>query len=716
MSVEVSGQSENPGLARLEDAGNGVMVLRLGSPSERVVTINEQRINSLEVLLGQLKTLKPKGVVIAGPSEEMFTAGADINLIKDVTDPAIGERLARRGQEVFGMLENLECRTVAAISGACVGGGCELVLACQYRLASDSPRTVIGLPETKLGIIPGFGGTQRLPRLVGLPAALDIILNGKTLKPKQALRVGLVDKIVKYEELTQLAIDLAAGSASIKAHSLGLKDKILTFTGFGRSIVAKKASQALLKQTKGFYQAPPAALDCTVYGLAQGMQTGLLREAKELGRMIATPESKALVNVFFLTEAAKALGKGAKNEVQQMYAMVIGAGTMGAGIAALFAKNEYNVILKDRTEADLERGVKIIQSELERSRSLSPADRSFALNRIERTTKDSPNIHSANLVIEAVFEEIGIKQAVLGEAAAQMPAQAIVATNTSSLSVSEIAKGIPNPERVVGIHFFNPVAKMPLIEIVMGNRTSERTIAVICALTTRLGKFPIVAKDVPGFLVNRILSPYLNESGYLLADGYSVSQIDEAALRFGMPMGPLRLLDEIGLDVAAHVADSIYQGYGERMKSIPLAQKLVAAGRKGKKNGAGFYDFQGKDATPHPRIRELLQLETPTTDGTEQDIIDRLTMSLLNEAVRALDEGVAGTPGREAANQIDLGSVMGFGFPPFRGGLLFYADKLGPRNVLSTLDGLHKKHGKRFEPWEGIRRRVQNGKSFYDKI
>ncbi|MCB0339606.1 MAG: enoyl-CoA hydratase/isomerase family protein, partial [Bdellovibrionales bacterium] len=373
MTTHMVEATHTPGKATVEYTNHRVAIIRLGAPGESVVTLDRTRIDSLKAIVEELKTRPPKGVVIIGPNEDMFTAGADIRAIKEISDPTVGEKIAREGQHIFDDIEALPCITVSAVSGACVGGGCEMALACDYRIISDSPRSVIGLPETKLGIVPGFGGSQRLPRLIGLPAALDIILSGKTLRPKKALKVGLVDKVVKFEQLEQTAREIASGSLKIKRSRPGFVARLLTNTGFGRTIVKSKTEKVLMKKTKGFYPAPPAALEATLYGLERGIKEGLKNEAKALGRMIVTPECKALVNLFFLTEEVKGLGKAARKEVASTYGLVIGAGTMGAGIAGLLSQNKCNVILKDRTDADLEKGVGHIKRDLSKVKHLSEA-------------------------------------------------------------------------------------------------------------------------------------------------------------------------------------------------------------------------------------------------------------------------------------------------------------------------------------------------------
>lgn len=694
----------------LEYLPSGVALISLGS--EPVVVLDFDRLSAFKDAISQVKQKSPKGLVITGSSTEMFTVGADIHAIKNVTDPKVGEDLAKLGQAIFGEVEDLPFPTVAAISGPCVGGGCELALACNVRLISSDDSSRIGLPEVKLGIVPGFGGTQRLPRLIGLPKALDIIAAGKVLRPKQAIRRGLVNEVLPAEKLLARADEIASGKSTAAPVKIGFFDKLLTNTSYGRSFVAKKARAQIKKQTNGFYPAPPAALEAAILGLEKGLKIGLEREAQELGKMIVTPESKSLVRMFFLTESAKAIGKSARSAVKDFHSVVIGAGTMGAGIASVIARYGGQVILKDTKDTALERAKGQATKYLEKLRFLSESERSFILNRIETTTGSSSNIGNTGFVIEAVFEDLEVKKKVLGEMARMVQQDAIIATNTSSLSVTKIAESLDNPERVVGMHFFNPVEKMPLVEIVRGEKTSDRTIAVVGALTSMLGKYPIVVADVPGFLVNRVLTPYLNEAGRLLAEGNSVEVIDAAATSFGLPMGPFRVLDEVGLDVATHVAQIMIDGYGDRMASQGFTKKLVAAGRKGKKSGGGFYDFDGKEAKPFPELRSTLGIVVPHMRAPKDEIIDRLIFALLGEAILCLDEGVAGAPSPEAADQIDLGLVMGMGFPPFRGGLLHYAEQRGLKDVLEGFKVAADKFGPRFNPPKGLEERVRTGKGF----
>lgn len=679
-------------------------IIALGAPTERAVTLTAIRLGSFERALDTVLEARPKALLVLGPSLDMFCVGADVSVIQGVTSPEIGADLARRGQEIYNKLDRLPFRTVIAISGPCVGGGCEMALACDVRIISDHSGSVIGLPETKLGILPGWGGTQRLPRLVGLPKALDIILAGKTLRPEQAKKCGLVDEIVPVGKFRERAEAIALAEKAPAGKTISFIDRITTFSGPGRAFVRSQAIKSIQKTTKGFYPAPLRALEIAVLGLSSGISVGLEAEAKALGELIVTPESKALVHIFFLTEMAKSVGKSARKGIDRQQATVIGAGVMGAGIAQAFAKSGLSVVLKDTTEAALRRGMDQIRSDLAKSKSTPSFERAAIAARVEPITTASKSIARSSLVVEAVFEEMSLKKKIFGDLAARVSESCILASNTSSLSVTEMAQDVAFPERVVGMHFFNPVAQMPLVEIIRATQTSDETVAKVAALSSKLGKYPIVVKDVPGFLVNRILVPYLNESGYLLSEGFSVEEIDSSATKFGLPMGPLRLLDEVGLDVASHVSSVMVNGYGERMRGPDYVAKLVGLARNGKKSQAGFYDYSSSKPVPWNGLGALVSVPHSQDRPPVGEIQDRLVLHLVNEAFKCLEEGVAGQDHDHAARQIDLGTVMGIGFPPFLGGVMYYAKNRGLNEIREKLAEFEKRYGQRYAVAQSLRR------------
>jgi len=695
-----------------------VAILNLGSPEEKVVILSEKRMESLRDALGKIAEMarsgEVKGMVLAGAHEGLFCAGADINIIKGVTSAEEGKRLAKQGQDVFQILEDFPITTVAAISGACVGGGCELVLACDYRILADNSSTKIGLPEVKLGILPGFGGTQRLPRLVGVQAAMDMILKGRVSPASIALKIGLADELVgSGDNLISRCIDIASGKRRPPRSGLGLLDKAIARFAPVRNFVKSKIVKQVGKTTGGHYPAPAKAIESVFHGLEHGLEAGYELEAKSLGELIVTPECKSLVHIYFLTEEASRLGKSAQERVEGTSVGVIGAGTMGAGIAASFLMSGCPVILVDTVKEARERARERIEKIIGKKRSFSQKKKEQCLDSLT-LTDDLAKFSGAGLVIEAIIEDLDIKKKVLGSIEKIVGDDCILASNTSSLSVTDIASGLQRPEGFIGMHFFNPAEKMQLVELVCGEKTSDEAIAIVAALTDSLGKYPVVVQDVPGFLVNRTLTPYLVEAAYLLSEGHSVKEIDKAATRFGMPMGPLRLLDEIGLDVAAKVSEIIETGYGVRMQGPKFAEELVAKGLYGKKSGKGFYIYPEGKGKPEVNSELFSMLDIKKSDKKcDSDTISRrLSYSLVNEAVRCLDEGVSGVPGPGAAGQIDLASVMGTGFAPFRGGIINYADSVGAKRLHKDLEEFSKLYGERFNPAKGIKDRAGSGAGF----
>lgn len=708
-----------------------IAILKLGSADEKIAVLNESRMTSLVKTLAELKSKEEEidFLVISGASPSGFCAGADLSAIESVTDPKEGVRLATRGQDLFNSLSALKFPKIALIRGACVGGGCEMVLACNYRVLVDVEETKIGLPEVKLGILPGFGGTQRLPRLIGLPNALDIILNGKLLNAKQAYKVGLASYLLqensrlslkeRFEESEKECIEaFKNGLIQKKKRKVSVVENFLTKTFLGRTIVKIKATATLNKETKGHYPAPYKALQCTLYGLSWGTKKGYKNEAKELGNLIPSSECKSLVHLFKVSDSATKIAKSHGGaDLKSTQIGVVGAGVMGAGIAASFIARGFSVVLVDAFPEALHKGRKQILDSIAKRRSIPKEKKKEIISRLHCDSSMNA-LRNCGLVIEAIIEDLNIKKSLLTTVKEIIDQDAIIATNTSSLSVNEIAASLGCPERVVGMHFFNPVEKMPLVEIIRGEHSSEKVTMKIAALVGSLGKYPIIVEDVPGFLVNRVLTPYLTQAAVLLSEGFSIEKIDRAALKFGMPMGPIRLLDEVGLDVAAKVAEVIGGAYGERMQGPNYAAELLKLDRKGKKNNKGFYLYENGKEVLDPEVVTLLKLPTsPKHHLTEEEIAQRLILPLINEAICSLDQEVAGVPGKEASMQIDLGSVMGFGFAPFRGGIIFYAEKRGAKDIFELMKKYQEKFSARYyQPCEGIEKRAKENISFYQAI
>jgi 3-hydroxyacyl-CoA dehydrogenase/enoyl-CoA hydratase/3-hydroxybutyryl-CoA epimerase len=673
----------------LEFKEPSLAILYLGSEDHKTVTLTEDRMNEISQAFDLVKERKSQALIITGPlkkHDEMFTVGADLQMIRSVTDPAEGERLAKMGQNIFEKLADLQINSIAAISGPCVGGGFELALACKYRICSDHRSTIIGLPEIKLGILPGFGGCQRLPRLIGLRTAVDFILQGQTVSAKTALGLGLVDEIVSVQHLLNRAESIVLGKVQTRLKKLSTKERLLTYTSLGRYLIQMFAIKSLNKKGSRHYPAPLEALKVMSDGLAYGHSYGLQREAEAIGRLITSDVSKALVRLFFITEKAKAIGKGVDDIIKDMQGVVVGAGIMGRGIALASARKGIPVTLKDIDENALQKARVEIAGIIKKS-SLSAGEQESVIDRIRYTTNDSFQIGSNNFAIEAVLEKMDLKKKILSSLSATLPTGSIIATNTSALSVSEMAEAVQNPSCFIGMHFFNPVHKMALVEIVRGKRTSEKTIVLTAALAKQMGKIPIIVEDSPGFLVNRILTPYLSAALLLLTKGYKVLEIDEAALAFGLPMGPLRLLDEVGHDVALHVGETMHSAFPDRFGHFILSKNLVEEGSLGRKSMKGIYDYTASNGTPRSDLKPLLEAPpaVPILKLTREQITEALILPLVQEAVRCHDEAIAGQPGIEAAEQIDLGSIMGIGFPAYTGGALHYASKLGAKQIAEKL-------------------------------
>ncbi|HMO02165.1 MAG TPA: 3-hydroxyacyl-CoA dehydrogenase NAD-binding domain-containing protein [Oligoflexia bacterium] len=677
------------GTISYEKLENGTSLVALWNGADSKPIITQNFIDNLSEVCQEIKNDPPLlGVIFVSADPNNFIFGADINIIASITNKEQGEALSREGQIIFNKISSLPVPTAAIINGACIGGGCEMVLACDYRIMIDSTNGLIGLPETKLGIIPGFGGTQRLPRIIGLIKALNIILNGKNLRPKEALKIGLIDKLVNNQKE---GLKLAEEILRVKPKTNAQKQH-LTNLPLIRDIIISSARKKVRNLP---YPALNMAINAVAYGLAQGLSNGLKKEAELLGESIITPERSALTHLYFAGERSKAFGKKAKNEIDKLTPIaVIGGGVMGSGIATALLKSGFKVVLVEKFESPRKLAHQRIVENIWNSSSLSTIEKKSIIDNLCFTSSLSNYLEGEqstppSIVIEAIFEDFALKAATLAELSQLLRSDAIIASNTSSLSISALAEQCQFPERVIGMHFFNPVHKMPLIEVVSATQSADRAIAIVTALTIAIGKTPIVVNDSPGFLVNRILAPYLAEASALLAEGYSIEAIDGAARWFGMPMGPFRLLDEVGLDIAASVSEILKSAYGDRMKATPFAKTLASYNFKGKKTGLGFYDHSGKQAKVRWDIKDVLALTNyGAAHASKETLAERLILPMINEALIALHDGVAGHPSNEAATQIDLASVMGFGFPPFRGGIIYFANSLGLDNVHDNLKRL----------------------------
>ncbi len=695
------------------------------------IDVQDAKVNVLSsVVLKELKTtleninnratIKVLGFRSSKPN--MFIAGADITEIDTITDIDDAKQKAFFGQEVFNLIESLPYTTVAMIDGACMGGGFELALACNLRIASDNPKCKMGLPEVSLGILPGFGGTQRMPKISGLMNSLDLILGGKIIDCKKAYKMKLVDTYFKKEFFEKESMEILKAlatsptilkKAKARRNRKGLLQKVLEKTRLGRRTVFKKARAALFNKTSGHYPAPLAALE-VIQQTYPTHSDGYLVERTAFSKLAVSDISKNLIQVFYTSEALKK-EVGTPDEVQVkniQSAVVVGAGVMGGGIAWALSMKDISVRMKDITQSAIQIGYASaakMYGQLVKIRKLNKYQVDFKMRHIS-STLDYSGFNGRDIAIEAVIENMEVKKSVLKECESALPPNSILASNTSSLSITEMATALERPAKFVGMHFFNPVNRMPLVEVIAGTESSPSTIATIVALSKKLGKTPIVVKDCPGFLVNRILIPYINEAVLLWEEGANILTIDRLIKKFGMPMGPFSLTDEVGIDIGHHVAKILEEGYGTRMKTADVFTTLVnRPDIRGKKSGKGFYLHSGKKKGINPDILEIQNtFIQPTTSITNDVIMQRCMYSMINEAARCIEEDIV-----QSASYLDMAMILGTGYPPFRGGPLRYADSIGLSKVCDELTALAQQFGHRFEPAKILVEYAQSNKTFY---
>ncbi|MFN2400062.1 MAG: fatty acid oxidation complex subunit alpha FadJ [Gemmatimonadaceae bacterium] len=665
-----------------------------------------------------------RAIVLMSGKPDIFIAGADIDEFLEIENAIDAERMSRDGQALLGRIERLRTPVVAAIHGACLGGGLEAVLACAYRIATDHPKTILALPEVMLGLIPGAGGTQRLPRTVGLRNALDMILTGKNVRAKKALQIGLVDELVHPSILSSIAIDRARslGDGSLKRRAAGGRarkshgpaDVVLEDNPIGRRVVLRQAREQTLEKTHGHYPAPLAAIEAVASGYA-GIERGFAEEARLFGEMAATSVSKELIFLFFATTALKkdsGVDAPAPEPRPVERIGVLGAGFMGSGIAAVSAMENVGVRLKDADHSRVGKGLKAVRTLLEERFKKKQVTRRQFEDQLALVggTVDYSGFGSTDLVIEAVFEDLSVKHTVLRETESVMPATAVYASNTSTIPIARIASASKRPGQVLGMHFFSPVHKMPLLEVIVTEQTSKDSTVTAVAFGKKLGKHVIVVNDGPGFYTTRILSAYMNEAGYLLDQGVSVEALDRTLVDFGFPVGPVTLFDEVGIDVGGKVGQVISEAFGARLAPSESLARVAASGRTGRKGGKGFYryDASGKKGAVDESIYELLPTGAQRVELPREEIEQRTVLAMVNEAARCLEEGILRTP-RDG----DIGAVFGIGFPPFLGGPFRYLDAIGIGSAVESLKALNERLAPRFEPAALLVRMGMRGNRFY---
>ncbi len=709
-SLTLSFQQPDVALITFDLPGKGANILSLSVLEE------------LNALLDELQPRKDlTGLIICSRKPGTFIAGADIREFLRSLGAPKSEVVAmcRRGQQLFQRLSQCPFVTVAAIDGICVGGGAELACWCDRRVMSSNPKTEIGFPEVKLGLYPGWGGTVRAPRIVGLANALEMITGGESVDTRAAMTMGLASDVVAADKLLDAAIGVVRSEQKTREY---VKDRErwagpLKEEPTELAFLGATASAMIQQETKGNYPAPMAALELMLETCQLPAEQALQREAEGMAQLFGSPVNAALINVFFLTDRNKrdtGLDKPDIVPAAIKSAGVIGSGIMGSGIAAATLKSEVPVALTDANGEALARGAKQVLEDAAYNRKTKGPDlgKTLKLAPLLSVTHREEEIASADLIIEAIIEKEEAKKELYTRLEAQLKPTAILASNTSTIPITRLAAGLKRPERFCGLHFFNPVRRMKLVEVIRGAKTSDETVATAVAFSKQIGKMPVVVGDGPGFLVNRLLFPYMNEAIELLCDGASIKDIDRAATAFGMPMGPITLYDLVGLDTAVYAGMVMYQAFPDRVVASPLVPAMVKQGRLGQKSGRGFFSYQNKKgrAEEDPAVEKLI---APYRRGerkfSRDELTNRLFLPMLLEATRMLADKIV-----RDVRDVDLGLIFGLGFPPFKGGLLYWADTIGAAKLLDMIKPLEPL-GARFQPTPLLKEMAASGRKFYPK-
>lgn len=702
---------------------DGVAVLTFDLKGESINKFSPAVIDEFTAMIDRLEQdAAVKAAVLISGKPGTFIAGADIDQFLEFKTAADAQKASAFGHTMMARIEKGRVPVVAAIEGACLGGGLEFALACAYRIAADTPKTVLALPEVQLGLIPGAGGTQRLPRRVGLQVALDMILTGKNVRAKKALQTALVDELVHPGILRSVAIqrakELAAGSIQRNEDDRkhGAMEILLDDNALGRAVVFRQAREMTQKKSKGHYPALFAAIDAVQASYSGSEAQGFAEEARLFGEMAMTPVCRQLMFLFYATTALKKdAGVPADVKARAVDRVgVLGTGFMGAGIASITVQQGVPVRFKDTAAAQVAKGVAAVRDVLKdrlSKRQITKQQFDDQLSLVAGTTEYS-GFGRLPLVIEAVFEDLAVKHKVIAEAEAVLPHDAIFATNTSTIPIAKIAAGSKRPEQVIGMHFFSPVHKMPLLEVIVTPRTAPEVTATVVEFGRRIGKTVIVVNDAPGFYVNRILAPYINEAGILLDEGAAVDAIDKAMSQFGFPVGPINLIDEVGLDIAGKSGAIMAEAFGGRMTPSTALKQVLGAGRLGRKGKSGFYayDEKGKRGDVDESVYQLYPGGSKRVSVAKDEIQRRLSLAMVNEAARCLEEGII-----RSARDGDIGAVFGIGFPPFRGGPFRHIDAVGVAEVVKQLEALDTKYPGRFTPAKLLVEMARSGRTFYPR-
>jgi len=697
----------------LDKHEDGIAILTMDVPGESMNTLKGDFVDEISAILDDIESDSDiKGVVLASGKKDSFVAGADVSMLAACDTALDAETLSLQGQQLFDRIEGISKTFVAAIHGPALGGGLELALGCDYRVCTDSSKTQLGLPEVQLGLLPGSGGTQRLPQLIGVQQAMKMMLTGSPARAKQALKYGIVDDCVPQSILMDVAKELANKKPKTRELKKSITNKVLEDTSFGRGIMFKKAREQTLSKTHGNYPAPMFIIDAIEAGLDDSKK-GYATEAQLFGKLVMSPESKQLREIFFATtEMKKENGVEGVTPVKIKKAGVLGGGLMGGGISFVTAtKANVPVRIKDINENGIAGAIKYsydILNKKVKKRFMLKTEMQKQLANITGCL-DYSGYKDLDIVIEAVFEDLGLKQKMVADIEEHCNDSTIFASNTSSIPIADIAENSARPQNVVGLHYFSPVDKMPLAEVIPHEGTSDETISSTVEFAKRQGKTPIVVKDGAGFYVNRILAPYMSEAGFLAMEGQAIDAIDKALVKFGFPVGAFKLLDEVGIDVGTKIIPILMSQFGERFASPDAFDKLLENDRKGKKNKAGFYDYTGKKPGKEvdESIYDLLGV-SPVNKYTDSTVVERCVLLMLNEAAMCLEEGVVRSP-RDG----DIGAIFGIGFPPFKGGPFRYMDELGMEHLVSRLEHYASTYNEKYTPAKILTDMRDNNKTFY---